>query len=65
MTRVLFGIVAAIALSLRLRNAWTSLEALSRTTLPDDAFYDFAIARNLSLGLPPSIDGVHPTNGYH
>lgn len=58
-------VIAATALALRLRNAWTVLETLSRTTLPDDSFYDFAIARNLALGFPPSIDGLHATNGYH
>lgn len=58
-------VLLALAFVLRVRNAWTPLEALSRTTLPDDAFYDFGIARNLAHGLPPSIDGLHPTNGYH
>ena len=50
---------------LRVRNAWMDLGALSRTTLSDDSFYDFGIARHIALGQPPSIDGVHPTNGYH
>jgi hypothetical protein len=31
----------------------------------DDAFYYFAIARNIAHGLGSTFDGVHPTNGYH
>jgi hypothetical protein len=63
--RVAALIVVGVGAYLRLRNAWTDLETLSRTTLSDDSFYDFGIARHISLGHPPSIDGVHPTNGYH
>lgn len=59
------AVIVAIGVWLRLKNAWTDLDALSRTTLPDDAFYDFAIARHLSLGHVASIDGVHATNGFH
>ena len=31
----------------------------------DDGFYYLEIARNLSLGLGSSFDGIHATNGYH
>ena len=59
------GALLSVGLVLRLINAWTDLDALSFTTLPDDAFYYFGIARHVALGDPPSIDGVNPTNGYH
>src|SRR3954463_9261703 len=62
--RIAAYLAIAVGAWLRLRNAWTDLDVLGRTTLSDDAFYDFGIARHLSLGHPPSIDGVHPTNGY-
>jgi hypothetical protein len=31
----------------------------------EDGFYYFQIARNVTLGLGSTFDGVHPTNGYH
>ena len=33
--------------------------------LPDDAFYYFEIARNITLGLGSTFDGINLTNGYH
>ncbi len=33
--------------------------------LIDDAYFYVKIARNLSLGLGSTFDGVNPTNGYH
>jgi hypothetical protein len=62
-----FALLAALALTgfgLRLSNAWTELEALSFTTLPDQAFHYFAIAQNLGTGFSASIDKLHPTTGY-
>lgn len=32
---------------------------------PDDAYYYFAIARNIASGGGSTFDGMHPTNGYH
>lgn len=60
-------VVALVALGalLRLWNVTRELPLLMRTTIPDDSFYYFGIARHLSLGHPPSIDGVSATNGYH
>src|SRR5688572_118407 len=58
-------VLLAVGLVLRLANAWTDLDALSLTTLPDDAFYYFGIARQIARGAPPSLDGLNPTNGYH
>lgn len=50
---------------LRLDNAWREFEVRVPTTMPDDAYYYFGIARHLALGHVPSIDGVNATNGYH
>lgn len=57
--------VLAVGFCWRVWNATGDFDHLLRTTLPDDAFYYFGIARHLALGDPPSIDGIHPTNGYH
>src|ERR1700753_2703072 len=63
--RALFAIVFAAGLSLRGFTAWSALERRPFSGVPDDTFYYFAIARNPARGLPPSIDGVNPTNGFH
>ncbi len=65
--RAFLAIAALVVVGLGLRawNASHALEELLRTTLPDDAFYYFGIARHIILGHPPSIDGISPTNGYH
>ena len=41
------------------------LEFLLATVLPDDAFYYFEIARNITQGLGSTFDGTNLTNGYH
>lgn len=61
----LVALLLAVGLLIRLVVAWRNLSSTLPTTLPDDAFYDFAIAHHIALGHPPSIDGVTPTNGYH
>src|SRR5437868_6330562 len=33
--------------------------------VPDDAYYYFAIAKNMALGHSITIDGIHATNGMH
>ncbi len=38
---------------------------LVANVLPDDAFYYFEIAKNISLGLGSTFDGITQTNGYH
>jgi hypothetical protein len=58
-------LVLAGGLALRLLMAWSSTEILVRKTLPDDAFYYFAVARNVWIGNGLSVDGVTPTNGFH
>jgi hypothetical protein len=61
---LLAGLVAAAA-ALRLVVAWGDLHILVRDATPDDAYYYFQIARNLSAGHAPSLDGEAPTNGFH
>jgi hypothetical protein len=61
---LLAGLVAAAA-ALRLAVAWGDLHVLVRDATPDDAYYYFQIARNLSAGHGPSLDGETPTNGFH
>lgn len=41
------------------------LDFLITNLLPDDAFYYFEIARNITLGLGSTFDGINLTNGYH
>lgn len=49
--------------------AWLALRASTPRAASwlvyDDAFYYFAIARNLAHGLGSTFDGLHATNGYH
>jgi hypothetical protein len=52
-------------LVVRLLLAWAPVAWLLETILPDDAFYYFTIARNISRGGAPSFDGVNLTNGFH
>jgi hypothetical protein len=33
--------------------------------LPDDAYYYFLTAENILAGNGPSVDGIHPSNGWH
>jgi hypothetical protein len=48
-----------------LHNAWVPFGERFNVTLSDDAYYVFSVARHLAHGYPPSIDGVHATNGFH
>jgi len=59
------AVVLVGGLALRLLMAWSSSDILVQKTLPDDAFYYFAIARNVWFGHGVSVDGVTPTNGFH
>ncbi|GAP11335.1 hypothetical protein BECAL_02523 [Bellilinea caldifistulae] len=38
---------------------------LERWFTTDDAFYYFQVARNISEGRGSTLDGIHPSNGYH
>ncbi len=63
--RRLLGALLLAGLGLRLAIAWLPVAVLLEKTLPDDAFYYFAIARNLAQGRGASVDGLTPTNGFH
>jgi hypothetical protein len=63
--KVWLGVVLGLGLALRLGMAWSPTLVLVQKTLPDDAFYYFAIARNIWTGTGISVDGVTPTNGFH
>lgn len=63
--RRLLGALLIAGLGIRLAIAWLPVTTLIEKTLPDDAFYYFAIARNLARGKGFSVDGVVPTNGFH
>lgn len=61
----LLGALLAAGLAIRLAIAWLPVAILIEKTVPDDAFYYFAIARNLAQGRGFSVDGIVPTNGFH
>ncbi len=63
--RLALLVLLFVGLALRLYNALRPLEELIVSTIPDDTFYYFGIARHIALGNPPSIDGFTPTNGFH
>ncbi len=58
-------LILGLGLLIRLSMAWTNVEVLIQKTLPDDAFYYFAIARNMAGGRGLTVDGTNPTNGFH
>ena len=58
-------IVLLVGLASRLVMAWSPSDVLVQKTLPDDAFYYFAIARNVWTGKGVSVDGITLTNGFH
>jgi hypothetical protein len=64
-TRILLGLILALGLGLRLAIAWTDTSTLVVKTLPDDAFYYFAIVENALAGRGVTFDGLAPTNGFH
>ncbi len=59
------SIVLLVGLAFRLLMAWSPSDILVQRTLPDDAFYYFAIARNIWTGNGVSVDGATLTNGFH
>jgi hypothetical protein len=56
---IVLGFCASLAIAL------APLQFLLNNTIPDDSFYYFQIARNISHGLGSTFDGINPTNGYH
>jgi hypothetical protein len=57
--------VGIVALAPRLIRAWDSREGIIARSTPDDAFYYFAIARNILDGNGATFDGINVTNGFH
>jgi len=57
--------IIAIAFALRLWLATLPLRSLVAHVTPDDAFYYFAIARNITNGRGVTFDGEVTTNGFH
>jgi hypothetical protein len=55
---------SVIALVSRAALAFRTDARIATVPYGDDAFYVFSIARNLALGRGPSVDGIHPTNGF-
>ncbi|HZO08996.1 MAG TPA: hypothetical protein VFC77_06430, partial [Myxococcota bacterium] len=58
-------LVLVTAFALRLAWAWASLDRLVRDATSDDAYYYFAIARELARTGRASFDGETLTNGFH
>lgn len=63
--RPLFNLILLASAGLRLALAWLPVELLIEKAIPDDAFYYFTLARNLSQGLGPVVANNTPTNGFH
>ncbi len=57
--------VYLVAFIPRILRAWESREDVLLRSTPDDAYYYFAIARNIVDGNGASFDGEHVTNGFH
>lgn len=57
--------VVLLGFALCLDNAWVPFGRRVGVSIPDDAYYAFGVARHVAHGGPPSVDGVHPTNGFH
>ena len=65
-TVVLWSVaVYLVAFIPRILRAWESREDVLLRSTPDDAYYYFAIARNIIQGNGASFDGEHVTNGFH
>ena len=54
-----------VGFALCVHDAWVPFGHRFGVILSDDAYYVFGVAWHLAHGDPPSIDGVHPTNGFH
>jgi len=63
--KVLAGALSAAGLILCLLLAWLPLEVSLSHFGFEDVFYYLGVARSLSQGLGATLDGVHPTNGFH
>lgn len=54
-----------LGLFLRLLIAWQPVNEIGWRITADDAYYYFKLAQNLGAGLGATVDGIHPTNGFH
>lgn len=57
--------VLIVGLALRWAAILNPVDLLLSKVLPDDAFYYFTIARNISEGYGITFDRLAPTNGFH
>jgi hypothetical protein len=57
--------ISVLALYLRLARAWSGIRDLLARTTPDDAYYYFTIARNITRGQGATLDGETITTGFH
>lgn len=57
--------VLVIALAVRVVFLARPIADMVGTSMPDDAFYYFQIARHVAAGAGSTFDGLDPTNGYH
>lgn len=57
--------VLALALAVRIIFLARPIADMVGTSMPDDAFYYFQIARHVANGSGSTFDGLDPTNGYH
>lgn len=58
-------LVFAAALLPRLLIVLTPIPTQLDKVLPDDAYYYFLTAQNIVRSGSPSVDGLHPSNGWH
>lgn len=54
-----------LAFTARLALAWVPVTTSFALSVPDDAYYYFTIAHNLTSGVGVTFDGLAPTNGFH
>lgn len=66
-SRFRLAILGLIVLSafVRIFVSWQPVDTLIEKNLPDDAFYYFTIAHNVTHGYGASVDKVNQTNGFH
>ncbi|MBN1657232.1 MAG: hypothetical protein JXA93_02470, partial [Anaerolineae bacterium] len=64
-TQVWLLAILVLGLLIRALTVVLGVEVLLTKTLPDDAFYYFKIARQITQGHGVTFDGLVPTNGFH
>jgi len=64
-TKICLTVILLVAFLLRIAIAWQPIPVLLKVNLPDDAYYYFAIARNILNGNGVTLDGIHVNNGFH